>query len=75
MEWNVRTARDNESVHALPLIDVARARGFAVETCAMDKGQHLSIVYEGCDDSNVRLIIPLGRGRTGCPGPPAFPPT
>jgi hypothetical protein len=36
--WNVRTAKDNESVHALPLIDVARARGFVVETCTMDKG-------------------------------------
>jgi hypothetical protein len=30
--WNVRTARDNESIHALPLIDKARQRGFAVET-------------------------------------------
>src|SRR3954463_14203389 len=35
--WNVRTARDNESTHALPLIDTAKARGFAVETCAMDR--------------------------------------
>ena len=38
LAWNVRTARDNESIHALPLIDVARQRGFAVDTCAMDKG-------------------------------------
>ena len=36
--WNVRTARDNECIHALPLIDRARERGSAVETCAMDKG-------------------------------------
>ena len=36
--WNVRTARDNESIHALPLIDTAKVRGFAIETAAMDKG-------------------------------------
>jgi hypothetical protein len=35
--WNARTASEPESAHALPLIDKARERGFAVETCAMDK--------------------------------------
>jgi hypothetical protein len=39
---NVRTARDNESIHTLPLIDEARERGFAVETVAMDKGYDLT---------------------------------
>ncbi len=29
LAWNVRTARDGEALHALPLIDKARARGFA----------------------------------------------
>jgi hypothetical protein len=29
--WNVRAAREDESIHALPLIDKARERGFAVE--------------------------------------------
>src|SRR3954453_2966152 len=57
--WNVRTARDNESIHALPLIDTAKARGFAVETCAMDKGYDLTSVYDGCEDRDVRPIIPL----------------
>ena len=28
--WDVRTARDNESIHALPLIDAAKAAGVAV---------------------------------------------
>jgi hypothetical protein len=37
LAWNVRTARDNESIHALPLIDTARERRFAAETCAIDK--------------------------------------
>jgi hypothetical protein len=38
LAWNVRTARDNESIHALPLLDATLARGFAVQTAAMDKG-------------------------------------
>ena len=37
LAWDVRTARDKESIRALPLIDTARQRGFTVETCAMDK--------------------------------------
>jgi hypothetical protein len=59
LAWNARTARDNESIHALPLIDTARARGFAVETCAMDKGYDLTAIYDGCEDRDVRPIIPL----------------
>jgi transposase len=57
--WDVRTARDNESIHALPLIDKARERGFAVETAAMDKGYDVRLVYDGCEDRDVRPIIPL----------------
>ena len=59
LAWNVRTARDNESIHALPLIDTARKRGFAVETCAMDKGYDVGPVYDGCEVRGVRPIIPL----------------
>ena len=59
LAWNVRTARDNESIHALPLLDMARARGFAAETCAMDKGYDLTTVYDGCEARDVRPIIPL----------------
>jgi Transposase DDE domain len=54
LAWDVRTARDNESIHVLPLIDTGRARGFAVETCAMDKGYDLTTVYDGCDARDVR---------------------
>jgi hypothetical protein len=56
---NARTARDQESIHALALIDKARERGFAVETCAMDKGYDITWVYDGCEDRDVRPIIPL----------------
>lgn len=64
MAWNVRTAREAEQAHALPLIDKARERGFAVETCAMDKGYDLRPVYDGCEDRDARPIIPL-RHTTG----------
>jgi plasmid stability protein len=39
--------------------DTLRARGFAVETCAMDKGYDIERVYAECDDRNVLPIIPL----------------
>jgi len=57
--WDVRTARDNESIHALPLIDAALERGFAVETCAMDKGYDVGPVYDGCAERAVLPVIPL----------------
>jgi len=59
LAWNVRTARDNESIHALPLLDTTIARGFAVETAAMDKGYDLTAIYDGCEARDVRPIIPL----------------
>jgi len=55
----VRPARDNKSIHALPPIGRAHERGFAVETCALDKGYDVSLTYDGCEDRNVRPIIPL----------------
>jgi hypothetical protein len=59
LAWNVRTARENESLHALPLLEAARARGFAAETCAMDKGYDVGPVYDGCEARDCRPIIPL----------------
>jgi len=47
------------SRRTLPLIDTAKTRGFAVETCAMDKGYDARHIYEGCQDRDVRPIIPL----------------
>jgi transposase len=59
LAWNVRTAREAEQAHALALVDAVKARGFAVETAAMDKGYDARFVYEGCEDRDVRPIIPL----------------
>jgi len=64
LAWNVRTARDNDSIHALPLIDRARERGFAVETRAMDKGYDVGPIYDPCEARDCRPIIPL-RQTTG----------
>ena len=57
--WNVRSARANESRFAAPLMDAARARGFAVETCAMDKGYDLNAIHDACEDRDCRPIMPL----------------
>jgi hypothetical protein len=41
------------------LLDSAQARGFAAETCALDKGYDNTRVYEECEDRGCRPIIPL----------------
>ncbi len=41
------------------MIDLAREPGFAVDTCAMDKGYNLNPNYDGCEDRNVRPVMPL----------------
>ncbi len=46
---------------AAPLIDAARARGFAVETAAMDKGYDVERVYSECVERDCQPIIPLRR--------------
>jgi transposase len=57
----VRTASESEHAYALPLIDAPKARGFAVETAATDKGYDARFIYEGCEDRDVRPIIPLAK--------------
>ena len=59
LAWNVRTARENESPHALPLFDSVIARGFAIETATMDKGYDHGPIYDGCADRDCLPIIPL----------------
>jgi IS5 family transposase len=59
LAWEVRTAKDAEATAALPLLDATLARGFAVETCAMDKGYDNGPIHDGCEDRDVRPIIPL----------------
>jgi hypothetical protein len=57
--WTVETASAAEPHTVTPLIDTAKARGFAVETAAMDRGYDVRHVYDACEDRDVRPIIPL----------------
>jgi hypothetical protein len=59
MAWRVETGKANETPFAAPLIDAAQARGFAVETCALDKAYDHPSLYAACEDRDVRPIIPL----------------
>jgi hypothetical protein len=59
--WQIEGAKANESLFAATLIDAARARGFAVETAAMDKGYDITRVYEECAERDCLPIIPLRR--------------
>ena len=57
--WRVETARANESLFTAPLIDAARSQGFAVETCALDRGYDLTTVYDALENRDCRPIIPV----------------
>jgi DDE family transposase/transposase-like protein DUF772 len=59
--WQVETARVSETTIALDLLDRARARGFNVETCAMDKGYDTHAIHDGCMDRDVLPIVALRR--------------
>jgi hypothetical protein len=59
LAWEVSPANKHESTVALPLIDAANSRGFAAESCALDKGYDVEFVYKGCEARNVRPIMPL----------------
>lgn len=59
LAWQVRTAKDNEATHALAMIDATKARGFAAETAAMDRGYDYTAIYEGCAERKVLPVIPV----------------
>jgi hypothetical protein len=59
LAWEVASGRAHESTFAVPLLDKLRSGGFAVETCAMDKGYDIEALYAACEDREVRPITPL----------------
>lgn len=61
LAWQIESARTSETSIALDLVDAARARGFAVQTCAMDKGYDTNPMHDGCMDRGVLPIIALRR--------------
>jgi Transposase DDE domain len=59
LAWQVKTAREHESLSVVPLLDALDARGFAPETAALDRGYDLRFVYEACAERGIAPIIPL----------------
>ncbi len=73
LAWTVETASAAETNFALPLIDVARERGFAVRTAIMDKGYDNGPIHDGCMERDVAPVTALrktGRVKAGENKPP-----
>jgi hypothetical protein len=54
-----RDCGSHESNYADSLLDVARARGFAPETAALDMGYDTEAIHAACEDWECRPIIAL----------------
>jgi hypothetical protein len=74
LAWQVETARRQESLYVVPLIERLRARGYRVEKCAMDKGYDNNRVYGECFDHGVRPVIPMRNNPDAKRFPPTVPP-
>jgi hypothetical protein len=59
LAWRVETAKDSESTFAMPLLDVAKARGFKPEIAVMDMGYDHEAIYANCEQRGCHPIIPL----------------
>lgn len=56
LAWQIESARVAELHQVEPLLDTLRARGFAPQTCAMDKGYDAGPIHEACME---RAILPI----------------
>jgi hypothetical protein len=59
LAWTVATAKSNESMFAMGLLDEVKERGFHSRTLAADKGYDLASVYRDCAERDVLPVIPL----------------
>jgi transposase, IS5 family len=59
LAWEVKTARDHETTAVPALLDTLAARGFGVETVAMDKGYDNVSMHDACADHGAVAIFPL----------------
>jgi hypothetical protein len=59
LAWEVKTARDHETTAVPALLDTLAARGFGVETVAMDKGYDNVSMHDACADRGAVAIFPL----------------
>ena len=57
--WTVQSARAAEATMALPLIDLAAARGFEAKVTIMDKGYDNGPIYDGCAARGIAPVIAL----------------
>ncbi len=64
LAWRVETAKANEGPTVAPLLDKLSALRINPETCAMDKGYDLTIVYDACSDRGVLPVVPVRQTTT-----------
>ena len=73
LAWQVRSAREHESLFVAALLDTLRRRGFQPETAALDMGYDNNRVYAECEERGCAPVIPLrrtpevARGNHGAP--------
>lgn len=58
LAWQIESARIAELHQVEPLLDTLRARGFAPQTCAMDKGYDAGPIHEACMERGILPITP-----------------
>lgn len=70
LAWEVHTARTQEQLVSMPLLDATIRLGMPVQTVAMDKGYDGTPNYEGCLLRGTLPVIPMrktpGRVRESC---------
>jgi transposase len=74
LAWTIETAKAAEVNFALPLIDAAKARGFAMRTAIMDKGYDTGPIHDGCMERGlypVTALVKSGRVKRGEHKPPS----
>ncbi len=59
LAWEIRTARDAECLRVPDLLDETLRRGFVPTFAIADRGYDHHVVYSGCEDRNIRPIVPL----------------
>ncbi|HYM44775.1 MAG TPA: transposase [Solirubrobacteraceae bacterium] len=64
LAWRVETAKANEVLTVVPLLDRLQTLGIDPETCAMDKGYDNTRVYEACSERNVLPVCRCARPLT-----------
>jgi hypothetical protein len=73
LAWQVKSAREHESLSVPALLGTIAGRGFKPETAALDMGYDVAPVYDACHASGVLPVIPLRkttavkRGEHGAP--------